>query len=147
MTTPPPKTMMPTAAPKAAPCDTPSVEAEARGLCSTHCMTAPEDASIAPTSIAAVTLGSLIPHMTVFCCASPAPKMVFNISQAEMDMEPTPAENTAATIAASAAIMSAARFLRTKRQYTSSCVSFSFVILSAFQIEFHVTGSGLSQSV
>ena len=32
-----------------------------------HCITAPEEASIAPTSIAAVTRGSLMPQMTVFC--------------------------------------------------------------------------------
>ena len=55
--TPPPNTIMPNAAPKAAPCDTPSVDAEARGLRSTHCITAPEAASVAPTNIAARTRG------------------------------------------------------------------------------------------
>ena len=57
---PPPNTIMPRAAPKAAPWETPRVEAEARGLRSTHCITAPEAARIISF------VGLIAPHMMRF---------------------------------------------------------------------------------
>ena len=118
-TTPPPTTMMPSAAPKAAPCDTPSVDADARGFLSTHCMTAPEVAKIAPTRIAAVTLGSRMPIITVWDWSSPRPKIVPIISFTGICIEPTPMEKRAITRVAAAAIRKTSFLRRTNRVYFS----------------------------
>ena len=87
---PPPKTMMPSAAPKAAPCETPSVEAEARGLRSTHCITAPDEASSAPMTIAARARGRRMFITAVTCFFSAVPKKTRRISMGLSRMEPIP---------------------------------------------------------
>ena len=109
-TTPPPNTIMPTAAPKAAPCETPSVEAEASGLCSTHCITAPDMASAAPTSIAAAARGKRMPKSTVFAVASPRPISARNISSSPNSMLPVPASASAAIIASAQVMRRASSF-------------------------------------
>ena len=86
--TPPPKTMIPKAAPKAAPWDTPNVEADASGFCSTHCMTAPATARVAPTSTAAITRGSLMFITMVRVWGSPLPSRVLIIAARGTSREP-----------------------------------------------------------
>ena len=105
---PPPNTIMPRAAPKAAPWETPRVEAEARGLRSTHCITAPEAARIAPISMAASTRGSRMFRMAVTCLASPPPKKTCRISAGRRRMEPMPMYSSAAVRVTSSARTSAA---------------------------------------
>ena len=96
---------MPPAAPKAAPCETPRVEAEASGLCSTHCITAPDMASAAPTSIAATARGKRMPKSTVFAVALPRPVRARKISSRPNFMLPVPA-STSAAVSTRARVMS-----------------------------------------
>ena len=89
-TIPAENTTMPTAAPNAAPCDTPSVDADAKGLRSTHCITAPEPASIAPANSPANTLGNRIPIRIVSLCVLPFPINVSSTSPNEIRYGPAP---------------------------------------------------------
>ena len=71
-----PRPMMATAAPNVAPCDTPSVEAEASGLRSTACRMQPASPSPAPATMAVQMRGRRLLRMTRLIFASDArPKM------------------------------------------------------------------------
>ena len=112
LTTPPPNTTIPTAAPKAAPWDTPSVEAEASGFRRTHCITAPALARAAPTRMAATTRGRRIFKTAVRAISSPPPSSTRMTSGMEMGIEPTPTAYSATTMAAAHTTAKAVRFLR-----------------------------------
>ena len=71
-----PRPMMATAAPNVAPCDTPSVEAEASGLRSTACRMQPASPSPAPETMAVQMRGRRLLRMTRLILLSAArPKM------------------------------------------------------------------------
>ena len=61
--TPAPNTIIAKAAPKADPCETPSVEEDARGFLKTLCITAPAIARADPIIVAVRALGNLIPQI------------------------------------------------------------------------------------
>ena len=113
-TTPPPKTTIPSAAPNAAPCETPSEDAEASGFRRTHCITAPAAASAEPTRIAVTARGRRIFMIAVRCIFSPPPVRTAKISGREIGMEPMPSEYSAA---ASVTISAATSAMRLRRRY------------------------------
>ena len=115
--TPPPKTMIPTAAPKAAPWLTPSVEALARGLLSTHCMTAPDMPSAEPTSMAATVRGRRFSKSATRERLSPPPNRVEMTSQGVSLMEPVPADITTAMASSTSVTRRASSFLRCRPSY------------------------------
>ena len=85
---PAPETAITTAAPKDAPWETPSVEAEARGFRRTFCITAPHMASEAPTEAAVARRGSLIFLTIALSCLEEVPAMAFAASRMEISAEP-----------------------------------------------------------
>ena len=90
---PAPRHIIPMVAPNEAPCDTPSVEAEARGLRRTLCITLPDIASSIPTSTAVTILGILILNTIELVIASPLPRKQENIRESVSPDEPEQREN------------------------------------------------------
>ena len=86
--TPASSTMMARAAPKEAPWETPRVEAEARGLCSTFCITHPERARAAPTTTAVTDRGSRTRKRMASVLAVPRPSRVSSTCPRVMPEEP-----------------------------------------------------------
>ena len=113
--TPASSTMMARAAPKEAPWETPRVEAEARGLWSTFCITHPERARAAPTTTAVAVRGSRTRKRMASCCSVPRPSSVPTTCPRLMPEEPVVrAKRTAAARIASSARSS--RYLRRRKR-------------------------------
>lgn len=72
--------MIATVAPKEAPCDTPSVDAEASGLRSTLCMTQPVSARATPATIEVTMRGRRTFHTMALVLQVPLPTRVYNTS-------------------------------------------------------------------
>ena len=101
--TPASKKTMAKAAPNAAPCETPSVEDEARGLRSTFCMTHPARLKAAPTTTAAVSLGRRIEKRIVRVAESAFP---VSVASKSLNVTPVAPEQSDSTIAAMSATAS-----------------------------------------
>jgi hypothetical protein len=83
-------------------------------------MTAPEIARAAPTRIAAITRGSLMPMMTAWDCDSPLPIIVLIISEMGIFREPALIAKSAITIVAITEIANTCFFRLMKALYSSS---------------------------
>ena len=113
LSTPAPRAMMANAAPKAAPCDTPTVEAEAIGLRSTLCITQPTMASPKPATMAVQTRGPRRLKTMTFSCVLPPPASVRSTAPMGMPEEPQ-------TMAASA--MNSVRHSSSIKNSTFRCI-------------------------
>ena len=100
--TPASKKTMAKAAPNAAPCETPKVDDEARGLRSTFCMTHPARLNVAPTTTAAVSLGKRIEKRIVRVAASALSVSVVSRSLNVTPVAPEQSDNRTAAISTSA---------------------------------------------
>ena len=121
---------MPIAAPNAAPCETPRDEAEASGLRSTHCITAPDTESAAPTIIAVTTLIKRIFNMAVVYLGSPFPNKTFTTSSKGIFIEPIPIEKIATITSIMMVIIILMRFRKTYLLYICIPSSEIFFIIA-----------------
>ena len=113
--TPASRTMMARAAPKAAPWLTPRVEAEARGLCSTFCITQPDRARAAPTTEAVTTRGSRTRKTMVSHWSVPCPKNVASTCPSDSPEEPVVREKSTSSTRITSSTARVSHFRRRNR--------------------------------
>ena len=106
---------MATAAPNDAPCDTPSVDAEASGFLSTFCITHPLIASAMPTTAAVASFGMRTFHIIVSVRISPRRSTASTTSPADSPAEPAASETSAAASVSASIISSTSHFFHIYR--------------------------------
>ena len=109
------RAMMANAAPKAAPWDTPRVEAEASGLRRTFCITQPDSARAAPTTIATAMRGRRTWNTMARLWAVPPPVRVSASSARDSPAEPL-VRDSRASAARTASSASVTRRLRRRKR-------------------------------